>query len=219
MVKRPKLLRKKPLANRLRMDKFGTNGDVYLLAGLGNPGRKYKKTRHNVGFMVVDRLASTHGFKINVEKFDANFVKLTLFDKELCIVKPACYMNLSGLPVRAFMKHFCVTPERLLVVHDDIDMPLGRLKIVFASGHGGHNGVRSIIENIGSNEFYRLKLGVGRPPLGVDPSDYVLGGFESEEKDIVDDMIDFSVAVIERFYTNGVEDAKAACGSLRREHL
>lgn len=171
-----------------------------LLIGLGNPGKKYQKTRHNIGFAVLDQLAEEHGFKIGRRKFKARFAEETLFGKNICLIKPQSFMNLSGEPVFQFLNYYGIDGRDLLVVHDDIDMALGKMRFLFRSGHGGHNGVRSIIDCVGTNAFHRLKLGIGRPPEGVSPADYVLRPFEPEEVSVVEEMIRRAICAIEVFY-------------------
>lgn len=180
---------------------------VNLLIGLGNPGRKYKKTRHNIGYIVLDALVDKHGFEIKGKKFKSRFLKETFFGKELCFVKPETFMNVSGEAVSSFLNYFKVAPRDMLVVHDDIDLPFGKLRFAFKSGHGGHNGIRSIVDYIDTNEFYRLKIGIGRPVDGRDPADYVLDGFSDDEKREVAEVVETALQAINVFYERGFEAA------------
>ena len=178
-----------------------------MLVGLGNPGRKYKKTRHNIGYIIADEVASLGGFDIKKKRFKARFAKELIFGKEICFVKPETYMNLSGEAVRSFMNYYKISPHHILVIHDDIDMDFGRLKFAYKSGHGGHNGIRSMIDWLETNEFYRLKIGIGRPSDRIDPADYVLGRFSDGEKEKAQDIISTAREGIEMFYSDGPEAA------------
>lgn len=178
-----------------------------LLIGLGNPGRKYKKNRHNVGFIILDEFARKFGFDIDKKKFKGKYQLAELFGKKICCVKPENFMNLSGEVVESFRSYFKVETADMLVVHDDIDLPLGKLRISFGSGHGGHNGIRSIIDWIDQKDFYRLRFGVGRPPAGFDPADYVLSNFTAEDLVEVEKAVVRSLEALEIFYTKGPKEA------------
>lgn len=184
---------------------------IKLLIGLGNPGRKYKKTRHNIGFLVVETLAGESGFELKKKKFRSRFLLERFFGKEICLVKPETFMNLSGESVGSFVNYFKVEMPDLLVVHDDIDLPLGKLRFAFKSGHGGHNGIRSITDRLETNEFYRLKIGVGRPTGEIDPADHVLGKFNKDEEMDLKKIIENAVAAIKTFYTEGPKVAMQQC--------
>jgi PTH1 family peptidyl-tRNA hydrolase len=151
---------------------------VKLIVGLGNPGRSYSKHRHNVGFRVVDLLGERHGISIDKRSFGALVGTGSIHGQEVLLAKPQTFMNLSGDAVAPLVGYYKLEPEHLIVVHDDIDLDLGVLKIVKGAGDGGHNGVRSIIGALGSKEFYRVRVGIGRSPPGVDPADYVLAPFD-----------------------------------------
>ena len=152
-----------------------------LLVGLGNPGPKYECTRHNVGFLVVDELVSANGLEWSGKKFDGVCARGKILGEDCLVLKPFTYMNLSGKAVQKAARFFKVSPEAIVVVHDDIDLPWGRVKARKGGGHGGHNGIRSIIDSLGSKEFQRVKLGVGRPDGGGDVSGWVLGKMTDEE--------------------------------------
>ena len=173
---------------------------VKLLIGLGNPGRKYSRHRHNIGFTILDRLADEYNMELDKKKFKALYAYETLFGNKCCLIKPQTYMNLSGETVSSFLNYYKAGPEEMLVVHDDIDLPLGKIRISKGSGHGGNNGVRSIIEHLKVKDFYRLRVGVGRPPEPVDPASYVLMPFADEEFDVVESVIKRSLEAIEVFY-------------------
>lgn len=161
-----------------------------VVVGLGNPGADYSKTRHNIGFMVLDRLLEEHSVGGGWQtKFEAEFATIRLAGEKVILVKPQTYMNLSGSSVGEVMRFHQVEVEELLVVHDDIDLPFGTLRLKCGGGHGGHNGVRSIKDRLGSPAFARLKVGVGRPERsGV--SDWVLGKFSKEEEADLPAVID-----------------------------
>ncbi len=135
----------------------------FLIVGLGNPGQCYEKTRHNVGFIIIDELAARWGCRLTSEKWQALSARISLAGCHLCLVKPNTYMNLSGRAVVQYADFFKVSPDHILVIHDDIDMPPGRLKLVCGGGAGGHNGIRSLIQSLGTKDFLRLKVGIGRP--------------------------------------------------------
>jgi len=178
-----------------------------LLIGLGNPGRKYASTRHNAGFDTVDIVAGGLGVEIGKKKFESLFVISKIGGHEVCIVKPQTFMNLSGAAVRDFLSYFKIDAEDMLVVQDDIDMPLGRLKFVTGSGAGGHNGITSIIDELGTKDFRRLKIGVGRPQEGKEPSEYVLERFASSEKGFSRKTKELAAEAVRTFFTEGPEAA------------
>ena len=153
-----------------------------LIAGLGNPGREYERTRHNVGWLVLDELARRHGGSWR-SKFSGSLAEIRLGDGRLALLKPETYMNDSGRSVGAAARYFKVEPEQLLVVHDDVDLKPGRLQARGGGGLAGHNGLRSLAQQLGSREFLRLRVGIGRPERG-DPrpvADWVLSPFAAEE--------------------------------------
>lgn len=162
-----------------------------LIVGLGNPGSEYTNTKHNVGFHVVDALLAildrTATYK---EKWDGLYSAVAYSQEKVHVVKPQTYMNRSGQPVSQFYSFYKIVPENLIVVHDDLDMPPGRVKLVRGGGAGGHNGIKSIVSSIGTNDFYRLKVGIGRPGQGGVHKDfpvekYVLSNFSEDEYDLL----------------------------------
>ncbi len=157
----------------------------WVWAGLGNPGPAYQFTRHNFGFLVVDYWAQEKGLSFETGPFDCALAP----HPQVLLVKPLTYMNLSGRCVAPLLKRVALPPERLLVIHDDLDLPLGRLKFAPKGGAGGHRGVRSIIEALGTQEFPRLKLGIGRPPQGISVRDFVLSPFSEEEWPVVEKVV------------------------------
>jgi len=156
-------------------------GRLRLVVGLGNPGSKYAATRHNIGFTVLDRLAAEFGIDIGREKFSAQFGRGRVEGLDVVLAKPMAYMNLSGPPVRAVADFFRISLQTVVVVHDDIDLDYGRIKIKAKGGHGGHNGIRSVINAFGGGDFTRLRVGIGRSGVGVQVADYVLDQFTRDE--------------------------------------
>lgn len=154
---------------------------MLLIVGLGNPGRKYNQTRHNIGFMVLDYLAAEAGAVFKESKWDADFVKTNLWSRSLLFAKPTSYMNLSGRPVSQIASYYQIPPEQIVVIHDDLDLDVGRVKIVCGRGAGGHNGIKSIIEHLGTREFIRIRVGIGRPQGQIPPASFVLSKFENDE--------------------------------------
>ena len=145
---------------------------MLLVAGLGNPGEEYAHTRHNSGFMVVDELARRGGVSYWKSQAGAMVARCRVAGREVVLAKPQSFMNTSGGPVSKLCAAYDVAPEELLVVHDELDIPAGDVRVKFSGGHGGHNGLRSIIDKLGSRDFSRVRVGIGRPPGSMDPADF-----------------------------------------------
>ena len=180
-----------------------------LVAGLGNPGREYEQTRHNVGWLVADELARRHGGSFR-SKFSGRVAEVRLGDLRLALLKPETYMNESGRSVGAAARFFKVPPERTLLVHDDVDLDEGRLQARLGGGLAGHNGLRSIAQHLGTNDFLRLRIGVGRPERG-DPrpvADYVLSPFDPAFD--VDALVARSADAVEQLAAEGLEATQRA---------
>src|SRR6184192_4104443 len=178
-----------------------------LVAGLGNPGREYERTRHNAGWMVLDEVARRHGGSWR-SKFSGSLSEVRLGDLRLALLKPETYMNESGRSVAAAARFFKVEPESLLVVHDDVDLEAGRLQVRAGGGLAGHNGLRSLAQALGTQDFLRLRIGVGRPGRG-DPrsvADYVLSSFEPE--DDVEALVSRTADAVETIAREGLEAAQ-----------
>lgn len=156
-----------------------------MVVGLGNPGQAYAQSRHNTGFMVVDALADAYTILLNKTKYDAVFGRGTINGIAVLLVKPMAYMNRSGFPVQRLAHYFRILREDLLVVHDDIDLAIGRLKIKEKGGDAGHKGIRSMMNAFGGGGFTRLRVGIGRSESDTSVSDHVLGTFRTEEKEIM----------------------------------
>jgi peptidyl-tRNA hydrolase, PTH1 family len=185
---------------------------TYIIAGLGNPGTKYAGTRHNIGYMVVDELAGKVNVSLDLEKWESFYARGLILDRKVCLLKPSTYMNCSGRAIAKFVDFYKTPLPRLLVIHDDLDMKLGRIKLTAGGGAGGHKGIRSIIQHLGSRNFYRLKIGIGRP--GQDSShpdiaveDYVLAHFSAEEKKVIHDRMDSLIQGIEFFLHDDISKA------------
>ncbi len=161
-----------------------------LIVGLGNPGAQYENTRHNAGFMVVDKLAGEFGISVNKNKFDVRFGRGDIEDQAVMLAKPMAFMNRSGSPVQKLSAYFKIQSKDLIVIHDDIDLAFGRLKIKEKGGHGGHKGLKSIIHAVGEDAFVRLRIGVGRSETGSSVSDHVLGPFYDDESKLLGTIID-----------------------------
>jgi len=178
-----------------------------LVAGLGNPGREYATTHHNVGFMVVDELARRHGGTFR-SKFSGDLSELRIDGHRVALLKPQTYMNESGRSVQPAVKFFKVEPESLLVVHDEVDLELGRLQARLGGGLAGHNGLRSVAKSLGTPEFTRLRIGVGRPERG-DPrpvADWVLTPFADDVD--VDALVERSADAVETLLRDGLDQAQ-----------
>jgi len=194
--------------------------DTYLIAGLGNPGRNYENTRHNVGFQIVDAIARQVNEYLELTKWEAQYCRVSLWGARLFFVKPQSFMNLSGKSIARFADYFKISPENILIIHDDIDMSPGRLKLVTGGGPGGHNGIRSIIQCLGTKDFFRLKYGVGRPGQdgvhsGIPVDRYVLGALSGEEQGQVDKRMPFLLDGVEAFVKSGSQKAMNIINSVK----
>lgn len=181
-----------------------SNGGRYLIAGLGNPGRTHARNRHNVGFMVIDRLAERRDIELNRVRQQAIIGNGRAGESSLLLVKPQTFMNRSGQAVSSLMRYFKIPLANLLVVYDEIDLPIGTLRLREKGGSGGHNGMKSVIGQLGT-DFPRMRLGVGRPPGAMDPAKYVLKDFGKGELALVAEMIDAAVSAIETFLLEGID--------------
>ncbi|MBM4351998.1 MAG: aminoacyl-tRNA hydrolase [Deltaproteobacteria bacterium] len=180
---------------------------VKLIVGLGNPGARYEGSRHNIGFLVADRLAAAHHILISTKRFKAILGKGWIDAQEVVLIKPMTFMNLSGEAVKKALHFFHSGPEDLIVIHDDLDLSLGRVRFKVRGGDGGHLGVRSIIESIGASNFLRLKVGIGRPPKGMDPAEYVLNGFDLLEQTSLERTLDQAAEAFKVIFVDGLQTA------------
>lgn len=176
---------------------------MHLLVGLGNPGARYARTRHNVGFRVAERAAVRAGVPIERKLYGALVGEGTLAGKKVMFALPQQFMNVSGQAVASIVGFYKIPAAEVVVAHDDMDLPFGRLRVRSGGGHGGHNGIRDLIRVLGP-DFVRVKVGVGRPPAGWDPADYVLAPWTSEEASRLDDLVDQAAAAMESVVRDGV---------------
>ncbi|MGD2126999.1 MAG: aminoacyl-tRNA hydrolase [Desulfobacteraceae bacterium] len=177
---------------------------MYLIAGLGNPGRGYKNTRHNIGFTVINLWAERLGVRLRSRRFQSRNANAKFEGREIILLRPLTFMNQSGKSIKACLDVYQLKAENLLVIHDDIDLPVGRVKVVRNGGSGGHKGVTSIIEHLGTREFSRVKVGIGRPRYGETVERYVLSPFYRDDKEIIEEVIEMSVRACELFVSEGV---------------
>ena len=177
----------------------------FLIAGLGNPGEDYRYTRHNAGFMVVDRLSEVYQIPLDQKRFTCRFGVGTVAGREVTLAKPQAFMNRSGLPVLRLMSYYGISGCDLLIIHDDIDIAFGRIKIKEKGGHGGHNGVKSLMEALGNGDFSRLRIGVGRPGGGGDVIQHVLEPFRAAEQEQLDAIMDRAVQAVVTVLSHGAK--------------
>jgi peptidyl-tRNA hydrolase len=183
---------------------------VWLVAGLGNPGRAYEHNRHNVGFMIVDLLARRTGSRFGrhrraVAEVAETRLGVGLDAPPLVLVKPMSYMNLSGGPVASLANFYKVPPQRIIAVHDELDLPFGVLRTKLGGGEGGHNGLRSISQALSTRDYLRVRFGIGRPPGRQDPADYVLSDFTAAERKDLDYLVDRAADIVESLIRVGLE--------------
>lgn len=176
---------------------------THLIVGLGNPGIQYEHTRHNTGFMVVDKLAGDFGISLSKNKFDVRYGRGTIKDHEVMLAHPMAFMNLSGPPVQKLAAYFKIPSGDMMVIHDDIDLAFGRLQIKEKGGHGGHKGLKSIINAVGGDEFVRLRFGVGRSESGSSVSNHVLGPFYDDERKLLDAVLNRAREAVLTILTEG----------------
>jgi len=186
--------------------------ETYLIAGLGNPGTGYENTRHNVGFQIVDSVARSHGLRLDLHKWESEYCRASLWNARVFFVKPQTFMNLSGKAVACFADFFKIPSSHILIIHDDLDMHPGRVKLVAGGGPGGHNGIRSLIQHLGTRDFFRLKYGVGRPGQnGVHaemPVDrFVLAPLSEGEQALLDKRLTVLGEGLESFVSSGSQQA------------
>jgi PTH1 family peptidyl-tRNA hydrolase len=170
---------------------------VFLILGLGNPGPRYELTRHNAGFLVLDNLADKYKIELTQHMYRSLYGKGEIEGLPVILAKPMTYMNESGKAVKALLDAFNLSPEQILVIHDDIDLPLGKIKTKLKGGDGGQLGIRSTIETLRTREFYRVRIGVDRPEDREDIVDYVLSPFTEEESGLLNDVMNKAVQTIE----------------------
>ncbi len=180
--------------------------ETWIVAGLGNPGENYRNTRHNVGFRVVEALAVKHNARLK-EKGKAIFGSIHLFDKEVVLFFPQTFMNDSGEALGPYVNYYQVPLNQVLVISDDLDLPVGKTRLKTSGGSGGHHGLDSVIAHLGSRDFPRLRLGVGKPPSAEAGPDHVLSGFKPEEKPLIDAAVERARDGVEIFLDKGADAA------------
>jgi PTH1 family peptidyl-tRNA hydrolase len=182
--------------------------DRFLVVGLGNPGPRYAATRHNAGFFVLDELGARVGGSFKTHKSRADVLEGRLAGTSVVLAKPRSFMNESGGPVSALSRFYKIGPEQIIVVHDELDLPFGGLRLKRGGGEGGHNGLRSISPSLGSKDYVRVRFGIGRPPGRQDPADYVLREFGSAERKELEFLIDRAADAAEKVVGAGLEAAQ-----------
>ena len=170
-----------------------------LIIGLGNPGERYEKTRHNVGFLTIDKLATQHNILLNKTKFKGLYGLGTITSEKVILLKPFTYMNLSGECIRPLMDYYQIKMEDMIVVYDDLDMPVGKIRLRTKGSAGGHNGLKSMIHHLGTQNFNRIRIGVDRPKHGEQIIDYVLGQLTKDEVVVIEEAINKSALACEKW--------------------
>ncbi|RAZ65829.1 aminoacyl-tRNA hydrolase [Planococcus maitriensis] len=165
-----------------------------MIIGLGNPGKTYEETRHNIGFHVIDQLASDWNAPLTQSKFKGMYAVVHRPEGKVMLVKPLTYMNLSGECIGPLMDYYNVDLEDIVVIYDDLDLPAGQLRLRQKGSAGGHNGIKSLIQHLGTQQFNRMRIGISRPPAGMKVPDYVLARFRDEEKPLMKDAVEKSAA-------------------------
>jgi PTH1 family peptidyl-tRNA hydrolase len=182
--------------------------DLWLVVGLGNPGPSYAGNRHNVGFMVLDLLADRVGARFKAHKGRADTVEGRLAGQRVVLAKPKCYMNESGGPVAGLRDFFKIPADRIVVVHDELDIPFDTLRLKLGGGDNGHNGLRSLTKSLGTKDYLRTRVGIGRPPGRQDPADYVLKDFSSAERKQLPLLLDRAADAVEALVSGSLETAQ-----------
>jgi PTH1 family peptidyl-tRNA hydrolase len=177
----------------------------FLIAGLGNPGRRFREDRHNIGFMVLDRLIQDYDLHFMKKQQEALVTDAQISGHKIIFAKPQTFMNKVGKSIAPLMRYYRIPSERLLIVFDDLDLPLGSIRIRPQGGSGGHRGMHSIIEALGEDTFPRMRLGIGRPPGQMDPADYVLQKFAKDEIELMNIVLERAVEGIQSFIRDGIE--------------
>lgn len=180
----------------------------FIIAGLGNPGVEYEKTRHNTGFMAVDALSQRFGFSVNTHKFNALIADTVISDKRCLVMKPLTYMNKSGEAIADAMDFYNIPPENIIVIFDDISLDVGKMRLRRKGSSGGHNGIKSIIHNCGSQDFPRIKIGVGgKPHPDYDLADWVLSSYSDNELKLLGEVFDHTARAVELILRGNINQA------------
>ena len=190
---------------------------MYMIAGLGNPTKEYDKTRHNVGFAVIDELADHYGIDVSERKHRAFCGRGVIEGQKVLLVKPQTFMNLSGESLRSVLDYYKVLPEELIVIYDDISLPPGQLRIRLKGSAGGHNGIKNIIGHLGTQEFPRIKVGVGEKPPRMDLKDYVLSRFSKGEQELMDEAFQEAAQAVVMMLGEGADRAMNHFNTKKKE--
>jgi PTH1 family peptidyl-tRNA hydrolase len=193
----------------IRIRAKGDWSNLKWFVGLGNPGIQYESTRHNIGFMALDRFADKHGIKISQSKCKGLIGEGNVAGVKVVLLKPMTYMNLSGESMRAYMDFYKASIEDLVVVYDDLDTPFGQIRLRYQGSAGGHNGIKSAIQHLGTQTFNRIRMGISRPAPGFDIADYVLSRFTKEEAGQLPAVLDKTVEAMEHMLANPFEKTMA----------
>ena len=191
-----------PIGNTGELDM--PDSEKYLIAGLGNPGKKHRKNRHNIGFMAVDRLAEENGIVMSRAQSKAVVGNGRIAGKPVILAKPQTYMNRSGDSIGPLVNYYRIPLENVLIIYDELDLPFGALRLRQGGGSGGHNGMKSIINHLGQ-DFPRMRLGIGRPPGRMEAADFVLTDFRGQEVEVADALLNEATAAMETYLTEGVD--------------
>jgi len=177
---------------------------LLTICGLGNPGEKYERTKHNIGFVILEHLAHKFDFKFSQKIFNSSMAEVPFHDKKVLFIKPQTFMNRSGEAVEQAVSFYKTDLKQLLVIHDEIDFPFGKIKLKFDGGDAGHNGLKSIIEELGTASFHRLRIGIGRPAMKEEVSSYVLSPFSSELREKLSHVISQACDEIGKFIEGSI---------------
>jgi len=178
-----------------------------LIIGLGNPGIKYQSTRHNIGFLALDKIASSHDISVSLKGFDAWYGKGKITDTPVLLAKPQTFMNISGVSVRKLVDYFKIDLEDIIVVHDDIDLPFNTIRLKAGGGHAGHKGIISIIDDLGNPTFIRVRIGIGKPPDRITVERYVLEPFTDDEMKLLPKITTTANDAVTMIILSGIQAA------------
>ena len=180
---------------------------MYLIVGLGNPGKEYENTRHNMGFKVLNKLSEKYNIPITKSKFNGKYGTGTIENEKVILLEPQTYINLSGESIKPMLDFYKVAPSNLLVIYDDIDVEPGKIKIRMKGGTGSHNGMKSVVSEVGTEEFPRVRVGIGQPIIKLAMIDYVIGYVPEEELKILNDGIEKAEEAVEEILKHGIDYA------------
>lgn len=180
---------------------------MFLIVGLGNPGQEYRETRHNIGFQVIEELANNFGVKLRPTSCEALIAESQVDGERVFLVKPLNYVNQNGEVVEIISRWFKIKPENILIIHDELELEFSGIRIKKGGGSGGHKGIKSVAECLESKDFNRIRIGIGRPPEGKDPKEYVLEPFNPEEKESLEEIIVRAAEMATTIIQDGIDEA------------